>query len=381
MRVAVNAEQLFYPSPGGIGRYTTQLLTVLPQLFPGDEVVPFTARHRGAQVASTLLAAGVDPATRQRTVVLKWPRPLLYQGWVSWGQPRLPGLHGADLVHAPSVAVPPHPRVPLIVTVHDTAAELFPDSFPSRGRRFHHRGLAAAARRADLVLTVSASAADEIAAHSAIGPDRIRVVPNGVAPLAVTAGRRRQLLAARGLEGRPFVLWVGSLEPRKGVGTLVAAMARLRRRRPAPVPLVLAGYPGWLGADLAPVEDLALLGGDLRQLGQVGEEELWALYGGAALFAFPSRHEGFGLPVLEAMSQGTPVVAADIPALREVTGGAARLVAPGDVAAWAGALGDLLDDAGEARRLGQAGAVQAAHFGVASTISGIRAAYCEVLGR
>jgi alpha-1,3-rhamnosyl/mannosyltransferase len=189
------------------------------------------------------------------------------------------------------------------------------------------------------------------------------------------------LLAARGLDGRPFVLWVGSLEPRKGVGTLVAAMARLRRRRPTPVPLVLAGYPGWRGADLAPAADLATLGGDLRQLGRVSEEELWALYGEASLFAFPSRHEGFGLPVIEAMSQGTAVVAADIPALREVAGGAARLVVPGDVDAWADALGDLLEDAGERQRMGQAGVARAARFDVASTVSGIRAAYCEALGR
>ncbi|HEY3811090.1 MAG TPA: glycosyltransferase family 1 protein [Acidimicrobiales bacterium] len=384
MRVAVNAEQLFYGSPGGVGRYTAQLLTVLPQLFPGDEVVPFTARHRHTQVAATLDAAGVDPATRARAVVLNWPRPLLYRGWVSVGRPHLPGLPGAELVHAPSVAVPPHPRVPLVVTVHDTAAELFPETFPSRGRRFHHQGLAAAARRADLVLTVSTSAASEITAHSTIRPDRIRVIPNGVAPLRVAPARRLELLAARGLDGPPFVLWVGSLEPRKGVGTLVAAMARLRRRGGGPaagVHLVLAGYPGWLDGDLAPAADLATLGGGLRQLGRVSEEELWALYGGASLFAFPSRHEGFGLPVLEAMSQGTPVVAADIPALREVAGGAARLVAPGDIDAWADALGDLLHDAGERRRMGQAGVAQAARFDVASTISGIRAAYCEVLGR
>src|SRR6202011_1612529 len=103
VRVAVNAEQLLYRSPGGIGRYTTQLLTVLPRLFPEDEVVPFTARHSRHQVAAVLGQAGVDPQTLGRTVVLPWPRPLLYEGWLGAGVPRLPGLHGAELVHAPSV--------------------------------------------------------------------------------------------------------------------------------------------------------------------------------------------------------------------------------------------------------------------------------------
>ncbi len=378
MRVAVNAEQLLYRSPGGIGRYTAQLLTVLPRLFPEDEVVPVTARHPAGRVAAALAQVGVDPATAARAVILSLPRPVLYEGWLSVGWPRLPGLDGAELVHAPSVAVPPHPRVPLVVTVHDASAELFPESFPPRGRRFHRQGVAAAARRADLVLTVSAAAAVEIAEHTPIRPERIRVVPNGVAPLHVDPVRQRDVLAARGLTGVPFVFWVGSLEPRKGVGTLVAAMARLRLRS---VHLVLAGYPGWLGDDLVSATDRAALGANLHQLGQVDEEELWSLYAGASLFAFPSRHEGFGLPVIEAMSQATAVLASDIAAIREVAGGAARLVPPDDVGRWAEALEDLLGDDAARQTLARAGEVHARGYDVARTITGIQAVYREVLGR
>jgi glycosyltransferase involved in cell wall biosynthesis len=306
---------------------------------------------------------------------------------VSAGWPALPVLHGAELVHAPSVAVPPHPGVPLVVTVHDTAPSLFPAAFPARGRRFHRQGLAAASRRADLILTVSEAAAAEIAAHSSITADRIRVVPNGVAEVAVDPALRRAVLARRGLDGRPYVLWVGSLEPRKGVGTLVAAMARMRRRRRdatargGDVQLVLAGYPGWLNRDLLSAADAAVLGPAIHQLGEVDEAELWSLYAGATVFAFPSRHEGFGLPVLEAMSQGTAVLASDIPAIREVAGPAARLVAPGDVEAWADALEDLLADETARGRLAAAGKERARRFDLTATITAIRAVYQELVGR
>jgi alpha-1,3-rhamnosyl/mannosyltransferase len=196
------------------------------------------------------------------------------------------------------------------------------------------------------------------------------------------------VLAGWGLDERPYVLWVGSLEPRKGVGTLVAAMARMRRRkgRAAPsvvgdVQLVLAGYPGWLNRDLLSAADASALGSALRQLGKVNEDELWSLYAGATVFAFPSRHEGFGLPVLEAMSQGTAVVASDIPAIREVAGGAARLVPPGDVDAWVDALEDLLGDEPARALLAAAGQQRARRFDVQASITAIRAVYQELVGR
>ncbi len=381
MRVAVNAEQLLYRSPGGIGRYTAQLLTVLPALFPADVVLPFTARHPRRAVADALAAAGVAPEVAARATVLGLPRPLLYDGWVGIGWPRLPPLGEAEVVHAPSVAVPPRGRVPLVVTVHDAAPALFPEAFPPRGRRFHHRGLVAAARRADAVITVSHAAADEIAAHSAIAPDRIRVVPNGVDPPVVDPHRQRSVLGDLGLLDQRYVLWIGSLEPRKGVGTLVAAMGRLARRGRGEQPLlVLAGFPGWRNDSVVDRADVDALGDRLRHVGTVDEETLWALLGGATVFAFPSRHEGFGLPVLEAMSQGVAVVASDIPALRELAGGAARLVPATDVDAWADAVHELLDDDGRRRQLGEAGLARSHAFGVEHMARGVHAVYEEVTG-
>jgi glycosyltransferase involved in cell wall biosynthesis len=379
VRVAVNAEQLLYRSPGGIGRYTAQLLTVLPASYPGDEVVPFTARHERDEVVSALVAAGASTETAFRTKILGLPRPVLYDCWLRFGRPRLPDFGGADLVHAPSVAVPPHPRVPLVVTVHDAAAELFPEAFPRRGRRFHRAGMAAAAKRADLVIAVSEAAADEIAAHSEIPADRIRVVHNGISPPFIDAETRDVVFRRYSLRPGTYVLWIGSLEPRKGVGTLVKAMAELRGRgKVLDFHLVLAGYEGWLDEGLVSPEDRAALGESLHQLGRLTELELWALYTGATLFAFPSDHEGFGFPVVEAMSQSVPVVASDIAAIREVTAGTVRLVAPGKEKDWADALEDLLLDETERSRLAEAGRARSELFTVESMVAKTRRVYEEL---
>ncbi|HWE54986.1 MAG TPA: glycosyltransferase family 1 protein [Acidimicrobiales bacterium] len=367
MRVAVNAEQLLYRSPGGIGRYTAQLLTVLPDAFPDCQMVPITARHDRAQVDRVLADAGVSGPVRARTAVQPLPARLLNGAWGALRRPALRGV-GADVVHAPSVAVPPARDVPLVVTVHDAAPELYPEAFSARGRVFHRMGIRAAAERADVVITVSQAAADEIVAHTPVPAGKIRVVPNGVDPPAEPPDP--SVLKQWELTDRPFVLWVGSLEPRKGVGTLVSAMAQVGRSHD--VVTVLAGYDGWLN------KDLVAPGAGVLQIGRVSEAELWALYRHATIFALPSRHEGFGLPLVEAMSQGTPVVASDIPALREVAGGAARLVAPDRPAAWAEAIGALLDDESTRARMGDDGRRRSALFRGAAMAAGTRAVYQEI---
>jgi glycosyltransferase involved in cell wall biosynthesis len=377
MRIAINVEQLLQPSPGGIGRYSAALVSLLPTLYPDDELIPFAALHRPRDVNRVADALGVASI-----VSLPLPRPLLYEGWqlASW-----PPLHlrrgPVDVVHAPSVAVPPKRSEPLVVTVHDVAFALFPHAYSRRGRRFHAAGLAAAAHRADLVITASHSAAAEILRYSSVDADRIRVVPHGVESVKVTPERARASAVRMGLADRRYVLWVGSLEPRKGVGTLVSAFAELRRRGGAQgVVLVLAGFPGWLSDGLIDTADRRVLGDDLRQLGQLPEEDLWPLYAGADICAVPSRHEGFGLPVLEAMSQGTAVVCSDLPVLREVGGDAAEFVTVGQVDAWADALGALLDDDHRRAAFALAGRAHAAAFTWERSVRATRAVYAEATG-
>jgi alpha-1,3-rhamnosyl/mannosyltransferase len=263
--------------------------------------------------------------------------------------------------------------------VHDVAPLIYPEAFPRRGRWFHRPGIRAAARRADLVITVSRAAAEELAAWTAIPADRVRVVHTGVDATPAQPGEVATTVAGAGLAGAPYVLCVGSDEPRKGVGTLVSAFARLPPAQVDGARLALVGPSGWLERDLVDPSDARRLGDRLRRVGFVPDAELRALYAGALVFAFPSRHEGFGLPVLEAMAQGTPVVCADIPSLREVSGGAARLVAPGDAEAWAAALADVLTDTDARQGLADAGRRRVAAFSWERTVRRTRDVYSEAL--
>ena len=371
MRVALNLEQLFQRPPGGIGRYAAALARVLPTVSgPGDDdvvVLPFVARHDSAEVAAVLAAAGVThPA-----VVIPRRRPLLYELWNRWdtldplaqpGTRTQRRVHGADVLHAPSVAVPPRNRVPLVVTVHDAAPLLYPDTYPARGRRFHELGFIAAAERADAVIAPTAAAADEVADHTGIARERITPIHHGVDHAVASDDDVARTVEALGIADRPFVYWAGTLEPRKDVGVLVDAFARVVARLDVPHRLVLGGPDGWLDGAGDAATRAAALGDRVRFTGPVDADRLRALYRGAEVFALPSRHEGFGMPVVEAMAQGTAVLASDLPVLREVGGAAARYAPVGDADAWADALGALLTDDAARASLGAAGTAHAAGF-------------------
>ena len=197
----------------------------------------------------------------------------------------------------PRLAVPPKSRRPLVVSVHDAAPWLFPDSFPLRGRWFHHAGMRAAARRADAILTGTEAAAAELRAHTSLPAGRIRVIPYGVDhPYAGPEPEEAWAALERyHLSDTQYVLWVGSLEPRKGLGTLVAAAARLAHQDVA-LTLVLAGYSGWRNANVISPDDRAALGPGLRELGRVPDSDLQALYANASVFAFPSLARGVRAP-------------------------------------------------------------------------------------
>ncbi len=319
--VAVHAGQLLQPVPGGIGHYVRELVPAL--VGAGLRVVPFAAGDLTGRLDSN--APAVD---------LGRPGPpWRYELWHRLSRPRvrLP----VDVVHAPSLAVPPVTGSALVVTVNDVAFLRHPDVFTRRGRAFHRRGLDLARRHAHSIVTPSAFVRSELA-REGFDPGSIVVAPHGASvPPPADPSAHHALLARAGVE-EPFVLAVGTIEPRKNLGVLAAAVGRLRTRFRG-LSLVLAGPPGWL-------EVPGIDGPEVRRLGAVDDATLEALYERAAACGVPSIYEGFGLPALEAMARGCPLVVSDSASLPEVVGDTALLAPPGDVDAWGEHLGSILDD-------------------------------------
>jgi glycosyltransferase involved in cell wall biosynthesis len=329
MRAALHTGQLHRPVPGGIGRYVQGLLDHLAD--GGVKVVPFAGS--------------------------RWH----HAAWHRFRRPalRLPGRVG--VVHAPSLAVPPPGGRPLVVTVHDLAFSYL----PPRGAAFHRRGLEITRAEAAVVVVPSAFTASELVA-SGVESGRIHVVPHGIdLPDELPAA---EVSARLGGRDEPFILAVGTIEPRKGLDILAEAASSLNG-----VGLVLAGPPGW-----GEVPGLDRPG--ITRLGQVTDRSLDALYRRAVALVMTSRTEGFGLPALEAMARGCPVVVSAAGSLPEVVGDAGVVVPPEDPDTLAGVLAELAGDEGRRQALAAAGRRRAAKFTWAACVDGHVAAYRAALG-
>jgi glycosyltransferase involved in cell wall biosynthesis len=343
-RVGFLVEQCLAPVPGGTARYSRELAAALAQTAPqGFAVEGWTALHASTAAA---VVAGVDGPHRlplgRRALIAAWERGVG------------PVPH-ADVVHAPTLLAPPRRGRPLVVTIHDAVPWTHPETLTQRGVTWHRRMGARVAASADVVVVPTYAVAAELARHLDVG-DRVTVVPEGADALVVppdAAARRTRL----GLPDE-YLFSLATLEPRKGLDVLVAALAEPK----APdLPLVVAGQPGWGGLDLAATAASCGLAGDrVRTLGRISDADLAAALAGATALVAPSRAEGFGLPAAEAMALGVPVVCSDAPALVEVTAGAAVTVPVGDAAALAEALGEVAGDAALRTRLVEAGHVRAA---------------------
>lgn len=263
-------------------------------------------------------------------------------------------VRDADVVHATSSAVPPKGSASLVVTIHDLFPLSQPEHFTSRGVRIMRAGIERAKRSADVVCCPSTDTLEDCLA-AGFDPDRVRLVPWGATRRDVTDDDRRRVRERYRLRG-PFVLWVGTIEPRKNLPTLLDAFARIQ---PTDADLVLVGPVGWheqLEGHLGGIAS------KVRQLGFVPDDDLAALYAEAALFCFPSIREGFGLPALEAMAQATPVVASAATAVAEVVGDAGVTVDATDADAWADAIAGLLGDATARAALGDAALARSGEF-------------------
>jgi glycosyltransferase involved in cell wall biosynthesis len=220
---------------------------------------------------------------------------------------------GSDVLHCPTFRAPLRARPPVVLTVHDLAILRSPEVLPHWHRLYGRVGLRRVLQAADAVVAVSEFTKAETVSLAGVPPERIRVVPNGVDPVFTPDGR-----AAEG----SYVLAVATLEPRKNLGRAVEA-ARL-----AGVELRVVGARGWGGVEVP------------GWVGEVPDSQLAALYRGARCLLYPSLYEGFGLPVLEAMACGTPVVTSRGTAMEEVADGAAVLADPRDPEALAAGIAE-----------------------------------------
>lgn len=341
--VGVLAEQLCARVPGGTGRYTRELVNAL-------------AASPGRGSVHVFLPRGCTtddlPAVPVRTVPL--PRIALSRAWERGWPPRVGGV---DVVHAPTLMVPPvRSATRLVVTIHDVVPWTHPETLTPRGVAFHRRMGRLAARTADLVVTPTEAVAAQV--RTLLAPrSRVEAVWLGrtsIAPTADAAERRRRL----GLPSR-YLLFVGTAEPRKGLDILVEALAQQPLRDQH---LVVVGPPGWGGTDIAQLSERAGVQDRTHVTGRVADEDLAAIYAGARAVAVPSRAEGFGLPVVEALALGIPVVIAEVPALTEVAGGCAEVVPVGEAAALAERLAWGAADSPERDHRISAGLERAAAF-------------------
>ncbi|HXF96316.1 MAG TPA: glycosyltransferase family 1 protein [Gemmatimonadales bacterium] len=303
--------------------------------------------------------------------------------WHQIGVTRAARRAGASLLHLPAGVGPIQPRMSTVVTIHDLAVLAFPEFFPRWFRHYARVVLPRLARAADAILTGSQAAKADIVHTLGVPEHRVAVVPNGVdpafAPLPEGSERDQEVLRRFGLP-RDFVLTVGSREPRKNLPRLLEALRLLRSRAGMDdVTLVHAGPEGWLADDLPAMVRRLGLTDAVRFLGYVSREDLVVLYGMARLLAYPSLYEGFGLPVVEAMACGCPVLTSNVSALPEVTGDAGWLVDPGSVEEIAEGIAALWSDAELRRTLAARGRARARCFSWERTARETAAVYDRVL--
>lgn len=356
----------------GIGRYTRGLIGALATLDRANRYVLFSAGHGAVESWPTNFSRRALPLTDRHLAILwqrlRLPVPIeLFTGRV-------------DIFHSPDFVLPPVAAARTVLTIHDLSFMRYPECSSPPLLEYLMRSVPRSVARADLLLADSASTRQDLMELLDMPGERVRVVYAGVegrfAPVedetVIGATLRRY-----GIQ-RPYILGLGTLQPRKNFVRLIRAYDRLRHERNLPHQLVIGGGRGWLYEEIdACIESLGLQE-QVRLIGFVQDDDLPALYTAADVFAFPSLYEGFGIPILEAMACGTPVVTATASSLPEVAGDAALMVSPMDEEALADALWRALDDTALRNALRRRGFDQVRRFTWEAAAQQLLASYTEL---
>lgn len=361
----------------GIGLYTQHLLRALAAIDPETRYTYLTVRD------------GPDAGIRQPNFApwvtrISFENHLVGDLWQSSYLPLRLAALGADLYHGPAVFLP---LIKLgyrtVVTIHDLVAFLFPETVPAKYGTYMRWMTRLSVRSADRIIADSEATRVDLMRLLGVPAGKVRTIHaalgTGYAPVRDPA-RLEAVRRTYQLEG-PYLLFVGNLEPRKNLVRLIEAYALLRRRHGLPHRLVLAGKRGWLYRSIFQTVERLDLQREVVFTGYVAPEDLPAVYSMAAAFAFPSLYEGFGLPILEAMACGVPVVAGASGSIPEVAGDAALLVPPSEVEAIAEALHRVLTDPALRAELQARGFERSRAFSWERVATETRRVYLEVHAR
>ena len=341
----------------GLGRYAASLAQALVGLQPGRLALFYNSADRTPRLPDGLASV---PARRVRAGYKPWRMAVWLASLADIGFDRL--VPGAGVFHATEHLLLPLRRVPTVLTVHDLIFRLFPEHHKRLNYWYLNATMPLYCRRATAIITVSEATRRDLMRLYSVPGAKITVVHEAAAPHFVPAAPD-DIAAVRAHYGLPerYILRVGTIEPRKNLERLLEALVTLRRSAPD-ARLVIVGSRGWLTEGFFRRLEALALGDAVQLTGRVPDADLPAIYSGADLLVEPSLYEGFGLPLLEAMACGTPVVCSAVASLPEVGGDAARYFDPHDSEAIAAAMGEVWHNRDLRATLRQAGLERAAQF-------------------
>ena len=345
----------------GVGHYTFELGRALAAIASDHEfeiVSPsaFSSIDASLPPNLKLVNAGLDSLRRR--------------GWWSIYLPRYCRRASFALFHGTNFALPYWASCPTVLTIHDLSLLLYPETHEKHLVLRARVKLPLAARKATAIITPSETVKGEVCEHLGVSADKVFAIPEAARACfyPMPTAESRPVCQRFGIEAE-FLLFVGTVEPRKNLLTLVRAFEQIIRSTSSKLQLVIAGEKGWLSGDLMDYLRDSHIGERVLFTGHLPDEDLRALYSSCRVFVYPSLYEGFGLPLLEAMACGAPVVTSRIPSIVETVADVARLISPTDVDDLARGITALLDDAGEREHRSTAGIAHAKKFSWERTAS------------
>jgi glycosyltransferase involved in cell wall biosynthesis len=382
MRVALDGIPLLNAKTG-VGKYTSELGAALRRLPGVSDVSVIYGIHWSKHFRGSHFAGGGEneKSLGRERIARRVPDAL--KAWLRRGAAKLElAVSRPDIFHATNYVSASY-EIPMVVTIHDLSFLRYPGTHPPERLKWLEKGLPRTLNEARLIIAVSQFTKDELISLLAIPENRVRVVYLGVTP--DYRPRDKELVAEKlkqfDLAPDGYILSVGTLEPRKNISALLDAYESLPHSLKERWPLAIVGLQGWKDHAVADRMEKLSRTGRLRHLGYVPDDKLPFVYAGATLFVYPSLYEGFGLPPLEAMASGVPVISSNRASLPEVAGNAGALVDPEDVGLMAQVMEAVLGDSEKRREMARMGLYQARHFTWEACAENTFRVYREALGQ